>query len=682
MRVKDFDLLDDVVTSYDQTKTTIQGRAFEKTINSQDVIGPPLTSWLDAFTDAGITPNGLNFYSTNNRLFILGTPAAGSVQLALYSFNKNTGAKSYVGKIQFNLPNTAATTHTFRGLKVMDTGTTGWKIFFSTTGSVAINGGTFLVNNVDLADFVPVGFPIIPLATSTNAKAVYKLDDPANIGVGNLNIASTGLVLDFTSNRVYTHNGVSATHQYYVFDTTVSPTWTSSAVTISDTTEVVTHAGHTFLDNDPVVFTSLTGAAPLVVGTVYFVRNSNPGVDYQLSATTGGAVINITTAGSGNIGRAFGTTGSLFLHKTGNLPALTGTLLATNSEDFASPQHTSNSGFDCAFFCTTTNLYLGKLSELTSGAVVWPSLVTSNVLGAVNETTTPTPTFAVWSNTLDRAIFVTNTSRFIVKQVVNNVITGSFGNLNNAYLEGTMPEVVEYGLSAINGLESSEGWLFAVGSTTGQRGAIAMDLRSDTTFDYSYVVTKVIDTANSQYRLITDREELFEDTANVKFEYRTSGFGSISGGWTEIPTAADLSAISTGAQTQVKLSYKLISSNVGSGAQVAEVHLALDSNNEISENWEYTHDDSSTGNPSRVAFRLKSVYATSVPTLYFRAYDLSSTLVASHNTLANPSFFEYSTDGGVNWLSLGTVPNTVGTLLRYTFSTPPGVEVRPSIRES
>ena len=104
--------------------------------------------------------------------------------------------------------------------------------------------------------------------------------------------------------------------------------------------------------------------------------------------------------------------------------------------------------------------------------------------------------------------------------------------------------------------------------------------------------------------------------------------------------------------------------------------------NAISDNWESSHDDSSPGNPSRVAFRLKKAYQSSVPNLFFRAFDLSDNLYVQSQTSVDSSLFEYSVDGGVNWLSLGTIPNTVGTLVRYTFNVPPGVDVRPSLRES
>jgi hypothetical protein len=115
-------------------------------------------------------------------------------------------------------------------------------------------------------------------------------------------------------------------------------------------------------------------------------------------------------------------------------------------------------------------------------------------------------------------------------------------------------------------------------------------------------------------------------------------------------------------------------------AQLTEFFLGIQSNNEISDNWEFSDDFSDNNVPSRTAFRLKKAYATSVPTLYYRAYDLNGTLLVNHNTVANASNFQYSTDNGTTWLPLGTIPNTVGTLVRYTFTSPPGVDVRPSLR--
>jgi hypothetical protein len=288
------DLVADVVSSYDQTKTTIQGRVASKIINSQTVLGPPLNKFVDVQTDTGVAPFAM-FVTSNNRMFCLGAVTGGVLPILCYSFNTTTGVHSYVGRVNALLPNSAATTHSIRAFKVLDTGTTGWRIYVATTGSVTINGGLFEVHSLALADFVPVGFPTIPFATGNGQKAVYFHQDPANRGTNQLQTATVGAVLDQANNRIYCHNGVSATHQYYVYDTSVVPTWLSNSVTGSQATDVITDTGHSYGANAPIVFSAITGGAGITVGTVYFVRNPVAGVSYELSATSGGALLNFTT---------------------------------------------------------------------------------------------------------------------------------------------------------------------------------------------------------------------------------------------------------------------------------------------------------------------------------------------------------------------------------------------------
>lgn len=686
MEVAKAGLLDNVVSIYDQTKTTIQGRCYSKTVDGKVALGPPLNKFIDVQTDTAVNPaaNGM-YLSTNGRIFILGAETGGISPLLLYSINYDTGAYSYVGRVNINTADVAATTTTFRSLKVLDSGTTGWKLFLTSTASVLINGGTYLINNLALADFVPIGFPTIPFASGNDQKAVYFLQDPATLGVAHLQTASAGSVLHALANRLYVHNGVAATHQYYVFDTSIAPTYATAAITGTAATDLINHAGHTFVDNDPIVFQSLTGGAGLTAGTVYFVRNSVPGVSYQVSGTSGGAAINFTTdISAGSVGRAFGTTGSNFVHKTGNLPALTGTLLLSDSEDYALPGHTANAGFDCAFFATSSNLYLGKLSELTVGATSWPSLVTSNLLGTPNQIVAPTATQAAWSNILDRAVYSTGLV-FVMKQIVNNKIDLIFGGTNNKYFEGLVnPEVVEFQpAAAIGAMDIEQGWIaITVPTIVGQRGIMLADLRSDSLFNYSYLVSKVLQTPQSVYQFITTVDALYDFTGSLDVYYRTSGFGSISGGWISIPFAELLSGLTPGEQTQFKIGFATLGLDTSIPAQLCEFFLGYESLVENSPNWELSVDDSDNGNPSRTAFRLKQAYSTSVPTLYYRALDLTNVLLVNHNTVAQAARFEYSTDSGISWNALGTIPNVVGTLLRYAFATPPGVDIRPSLKEA
>lgn len=686
------DLVANVGGTYDQTRTTIQGRVFSKTINSQTVLGPPVTKFIDVFTDSAQTPVGTVYCTDNGRLFVFGAIVNGttydSLPIVLYDFNFSTGAYAYVGRLNVELPNLAATTHTIRAFKAIDTGNTGWKLFLTTTASVLINGGLFLINNVDKADFTIVAPPTVPMATGNNQKAVYLLQDPSNIGTNQLNVASIGSVLDPITNRIYVHNGVAATHQFFVYSTNTPPTWASNSVTIDDTTDIINDTGHNYGANATVLVTNLVGGAGLTNNVVYFVRNPIAGVSYQLSTTSGGAAINITTAGTATVGRAWGTTGSNWVHKTGNLPALAGTLLANDSEDRAVPVAAPLNGGvlngnSCAFFATSTNLYLGLLSELTSGATTWPSLTTSNLLGSVNEITAPTAALASWSDILDSATYLTNVSKFITKKVVNNVIETNAGELNTQYYEGFVLDTVNLGLVTVIGIDNASGWLFAVGATVGQRGIIAMDFRSDQRYDHSYIVTKVLSNPNSILKFFSSREELWEYTGNIKLQYRTSGFGSISGGWIDVPSYTDLSSLVISSnQIQFKILFNMQSEGSSTPAQINELLIGAEANNAISDNWEFSDDFSDNNVPSRSAFRLKLAYQSTVPQLFFRAYDLSDALLINHNTVTNAANFEYSTNDGMSWLPLGTIPNTVGTLIRYTFTSPPGVDVRPGLKES
>jgi len=349
------DLLADTVTSYDQTKTTLKGRVFEKTINGNQVLGPSLNKFIDVNLDAGVSPSGVVYSSPNGRVFNITAISAGLATMILHTINYNTGEITYIGKLVLTFPNLAATTHSLRGLKVIDTGTTGWRIFIATTGTVTINGGLFMANNVALADFVQVGFATLPMATSTDQKAVYFLQAPGAVGVGQLNIASVGTVLDSANNKIYVHNGVSATHQYYVYNTnsTASIANVNTGATISVASPgIVSATSHGYSINDQIIFTAGTLPTGLNLNTVYFVSaTSFTANSFAVSATSGGAAINTTgSSGSGvTVMRAFGITTAFFDVKTGNLPALTGIILSNDSEDYAMPSNTVNISYSSRY---------------------------------------------------------------------------------------------------------------------------------------------------------------------------------------------------------------------------------------------------------------------------------------------------------------------------------------------
>jgi hypothetical protein len=690
MKFINADLLADITGTYDQTKTTTQGRIQTRTVGGATVIGPPLNKFLNTVVDT--TPSSvvtpvLTAITPNGRIFSVGAEASGLVPISLHTINMTTGVTAYVGTIRISIADTATTVHVFRSLKILDAGTTGWRIFLTTTSSTAgylHNGGTYCANKVDLVDFVSVGAgTLFPNATGSDQKATYFLQDPSNIGIGQLQIASVGSAMDVASNRLYVHNGIAATHQYYVYNTAATLDCpTTAGCVVDDTTDRITLTAHGFAEGTPIYLHALSGGAGLTNNTAYFARNVTAN-DFQVyTVVTGGTAINITTPGTVSVCRAFGTTGSAWVHKTGNLTVIPGTLLATDSEDYAEPAHTAYSGLPCIFLATTTNLYLGKISDLTSGATSW-TLVGSNILAAANQITAPTAAQATWSNVLDRAIYLTNTNILVMKQVVDNTSDRIFCGSNNIFFEVGTVDPVPLQALAVSAMDVEDGWLVLQAITnTGQRGVLVADLRSDNLTEYSYLVTKVLDTPNATYRFLATTNKLEDKSGTITVDYRTSGFGSISGGWAPIAFRDDISAVAAGNQIQFRVKWKTLEVGASIPAQLREFRLGYESNTAISGNWEFSDDWSDNTSPSRITFRLKKAYASTVPQLYFRAYDLSDALLVNNNTVTDIAKFEYSTTNGVSWVPMGTIPNTVGTLVRYTFTSPPGVDIRPGIKES
>jgi len=604
LKVIPINLLDNV-SVYDQTKTSLIGKITSKTLGGKTVVGPPIVKYRNTVTGPEAAAPIEIVISANDRVFIATAEANGLITIAAYDLEQVNGDLTYIGKIVITVPEPPTTTYVIRGLRVVDSGTTGWKIFLLVTANVAAHNGLYMVNNIDLADFTFVP-PTFPTANAPSQKAVYKLDDsPFTLSNG------TGLSVDVTNSTVYVHRGVAATHSFMLFD-------------------------------------------------------------YSLPITTVGAL---------------GATTELFVHETGNLPVLSGTLLLTNSEEYTVPTSGPNAGQPCVIFHTATTMYRGRLSDLTSGATLWPSLEFANNLGNLNAFTAVTTIRAAYSESTQKVILLSSSSStpatVIVKNFTNDqhdLVCTILSPDNN---ENIMRDMYKFKTPvAPVGFDSKNGYLAAISGTTGTRGIYTAAFDVDDTFDSTSIISPVLDIGSDQVFRFTAGFVKPDFASPIRVYYRTSGFGAAIGGWIQVPDDLDLGGISSPTGLiQIKINYCVFTNESTNALQLYSAGLITRSASAISDNWEYSHDDSSPGNPSIAAFRLKKTYSSAVPNLFFRAYDLSNNLYVQSSTALNPGLFEYSTDGGVNWLSLGTIPNVVGTLIRYTFAVPPGVDVRPSLRE-
>jgi hypothetical protein len=769
-------------TSYDATKTFLAGLMAQKTLpapyNGNTVIGSPLSKFIDVQTDtapvAAVLP-GMMYYTANNRLFILASALATGVLNAIlcYNFDKATGASSYVGKILFSVASPA--TPTARGFKVDDSNTSNIKIFIGFTDTTATTGGVMMLNKVSLANFTSIGTTYYT-AQANDVPGVYLLQSPYEVGGANLQTAVSGMSLPGTwsansaiNTKLYSHNGVSATHQFYVFDYSTAPQLTAMGVgTGSCTSGAATwtfSTNHGLAVNDTVIITAnaptaFTVSTATSAQTIYYVIATGlTATQFQLSATLGGAALSPTsTIATTTFARALGQSNNLFVAKTANLPTLgAGTLLLTNSENACVPQSGALNGQDCVHMATTTNFLLGKISELytvqtgtlnatttvtglttsaltvgmsvmgtgigsgttiativnsttvtmnipatgsgsqslTFGASLWPSLTPVNVLGTGIDYVLPTPLNCVYDFVVDKVMYLVAGSIVMMKNFVNSALFGNFGSTGNAYMEAQNHITDTSNLAAVNSFEAKAGWSFLSSSaTTGQRGIIAVNHRADDLFNYSYIVSPVLATPGAQTLVdISSVEQMFDFTSACNFYYKTAAtsgasiFSDPTTGWTYIETSKILN-IALSNFTQFRIAPSMISNttvaylSVTTPAQVVDLQFATALLAEISDMWDYSQNDSSSAIPTRVGFVLRTAYATgTVPKLHFKAYDTSGVQIVAADTVANAGNFEYSSDAGVTWHSLGTIPNVVGTRIRYTFTTPPGVDVRVGLME-
>lgn len=733
-KIKTLGLQNSISASYDKTQTTRAGRVTQTTKESQLVLGPPMSNWADVFIAYGVAPGYCVANPTTGRKFELQNVTTNAPQILAFDFDFDLGTWTYIGKITMPLP---AGTHAYRGFSFDDSNTSDIKIMIaSTVSTTTCLGGVYVTHNVPLSDFT-VGGTTIPFASSTTAgvKGVYFHQYASQVGQQHIGTTAGGVaggrfVTATAGNltKFWVQNGAAATLSIYEFDSSLGTPITAGLVANGISAQTTPYAGtspsayftmgasqngystsaNTTSAFEAVIVQNGTGNPPSNftqtaasgAQTVYYLRDLqlvSGNYYFNLSTTsTGAAVVPATSTSLFTMMRAFGISTTFSSKKTGTLtPALTGTLLQSHSFGAVTPTSVpaapTLNGTDCLFLATTSNIYMGKISDLVDAGTSWVSNTPANLLGTGVDITVPSALFARYSSYLDRWVYVTNTSKFVIKPHQNNFIDKVMGGLVTKYYESQNPISVQPGLAAIVSITLSGGYLFTVGSTTGQRGVTTVDLLSDDLFDYSYIISPVTQIEpGSILKYVSSVESYWDYTDNVNVYVRSANtagdtlFNSAAGGWVQVDYGKDNAPTAIGPYFQVKVTFNIATDSQGSPAQINDIVIGYLSPTEISEYWSGDVDNTSANGvtPTKSAFTLTKAYASSVPTLYFRAYDIDGNLVLSKNSSTHASEFEYSTNGGTSWNALGTIPNTIGTIVRYNWTTPPGVNVFPSVRES
>jgi hypothetical protein len=714
------DLQADLSLTYDKTKTSLIGKARQRTVNGELVVGPPPTTLVDILTTTAgtIVPSHVYYSDSTNRLFILSTFTTNVARVALYNFDKNTFQHTYVGRINVTL---SSGTHTPVGFVVDDTGPE-WEVMIATTSSVATSGGLFVLWKITQADFTSGGTDIVS-AIADDSRGAYFFQDPAARGLSHIVTTARGLSAPWYSanaainTKAYIQNTTSANPVFYAWDHKIAPTLANTYTVSAQTTA---YAGTSpvayfttgavnpsLLSTDALAFLTAGPSNFLVstntLHTPYYARDIQQvgGLWYfnlSTTATPGAAIVPATTVANFTMARAFGMSVNTYQLKTLALaPALTGTPLATNSIGHVMPTSVpANSALnneDCLFTATNSFLYLVKFSDIVNGATSWSSITGVNAVGNGVDYTTPAPAIAQYSSLLDRWVFTTNTSRFAVKRHQNSVIDTMFGCLETSWMENTARIAYQLGFTTITSLEIRDGILFVVGATTGQRVILACDVSSDALFDRSKVITKVLNTTGKDLRSVHMFQELIERSSTKSVRYRTAAtssdaiFNTATGGWISIDTQKDLNSVSLDNFTQFEIQSKTITDVFVSPCQVKELIMDYVGIDEISDNWEGSVRNTSldSASPTYIAFRMSEAYSSLPSKLVVRGTDDSGNVIFTFDTSIDITPFTQSNNNGTSWTALGSIGalhNVANTSeIRVQVAAPSGTNVTWSIRE-
>jgi hypothetical protein len=325
---------------------------------------------------------------------------------------------------------------------------------------------------------------------------------------------------------------------------------------------------------------------------------------------------------------------------------------------------------------------LVPLTDFASGGTTLSNYTTRDVLDIANTNVALVPATMHFSQVLQRIVFQMNSGAWVVKKFMNGAYELLLGDASNSqYRTGQVVPFYEFGGTSITSTYENNGWLLTVNATAGQVGSIAFDLRSLHNYDYSAIISKVINVPRSSFITLSVQSPL---RSFGRFWYRLSGFGVETGGWIAISTDRDLTTVSndTG-QIQLKFQPRMERDAVTTPLQIIESHLIIQPNDENDLAWRGDMRYSDPDSPAKTAFSQVDDYVGSKH-WEFRAYIRDTgALVVQANTDDNAGDFDISTDDGTSFSAVAgaIASDKLLNVLVYKWSSPPGVPVDCSLRE-
>lgn len=406
---------------------------------------------------------------------------------------------------------------------------------------------------------------------------------------------------------------------------------------------------------------------------------------------------------------ASGSTTSALVLITGAGGAVTGTTSQLNNGRYAVASHGPGSGVGCIYFTTSTRVYrTDNVANILAASTTWlidnmvetpPGSANTYALGAGMQA-------IEYMDTIDRFIITTTGAAGIRSYITRYLTTGDqfdriifadfkqidqgtadasttpFPSVNaanlNVWVEAGMAYITRFGTTAI----VNQIWSVPIGA------------------DWEYAATTkcrvlwprmTLTNAASFVRAFVNSAEVVGGATGknlgmspqpTRIYYRTAGISDDSGGWTLLPANGDMSGVSGTSEIQFMSEYRM--DNALIPGRVHAIGVAYDDTLQApSAYWQESVGQSNVAN-AQFAWRFKTAYGTTVPTLRIRLYNgVTGALLDDDNSTTQAGTWEKSTNGGSSYGAWNTTDKAnETTYLRWTPAAVSSVNVRPLLTEN
>lgn len=386
---------------------------------------------------------------------------------------------------------------------------------------------------------------------------------------------------------------------------------------------------------------------------------------------------------------------------TGAGGAITGTPSQLNNGRVANTAHGPGAGLECIYFTTATRIYRTvNLNAITTGSTTWV---------ADNMTEVPpggVSTFAAgggmntleYSSVIDKFLVMSSGAAGIRSYVTQYRTDGGqmdrilFADMKQIDQGGadssTTPTPSPLASPFTAWIESGMMYAMRFGTTAVLNQFYCIPLGAD--WEYiqlsgARIVFPRIATPNAdQYKQIIANavqivggntgKNLGLQPEPFRLQFRTSGIGDNSGGWTPVDDTLNISGVAGAPYIQFRAEFRM--SNLLIPARILNIGVAYE---ELATDSHFLVSDKSDPVNKRFVFWFATAFGSTVPAMRIRIYDaVSNALLVDDNTSSPTGTWEKSTDGSSfgAWNNTDRANNT--TYYRYTpASIADGVVVRP-----